>query len=238
MRPLGTDFVATWDRIVAPLGVSFAATWNRLSPWTDSCSCRHIGLISDSSAPRFACRRPLGTVIAAVWDGLYCQTQRLSLATGEQQSRGAATSLQHRIAIGEFIGEFKKRAMYQRQVRSLACANNATSNVCVPAIRERHEVFVARDKGCHLGQAHGKPYDTSRARRKVWVSSASNQDMNEHGYDTARERANVWVWRECPPKHRSWHALISAIGRASMELLLLRGYDVGHASCSSCRCRQ
>ena len=53
--------------------------------------------------------------------------------------------------------------------------------------------------------------------------------MNEHGYDTARERANVWVWRECPPKHRSWHALITAIGRAYMELLLVRGYDVGHA---------
>ena len=109
---------------------------------------------------------------------------------------------------------------------------DATSNVCVPAIRKRHEVFVARDKGCHLGQAHGKPYDTSRARRKVWVSSASNQDMNEHGYDTARERANVWAWRECPPKHRSSHALISAIGRGCMELLLLRGNDEGHASLS------
>ena len=115
---------------------------------------------------------------------------------------------------------------------------NATSNVCVPAIRKRHEVFVARDKGCHLGQAHGKPYDTSRARRKVWVSSASNQDMNEHGYDTARERANVWAWRECPPEHRSWHALISAVGRGCMELLPLRGIDEGHASLSSCRCRQ
>ena len=121
--------------------------------------------------------------------------------------------------------------IHQRRIRiELGLCKNATSNVCVPAIRKRHEVFVARDKGCHLGQAHGKPYDTSRARRKVWVSSASNQDMNEHGYDTARERANVWAWRECPPKHRSWHALISAIGRGYMELLLLRGYDEGLAS--------
>ena len=52
---------------------------------------------------------------------------------------------------------------------------NATSNMCVPAIRKRHEVFVARDTDCHLGQARGKPYDTSGARWQVGDSSASNQ---------------------------------------------------------------